>query len=461
MSKTKQVAKKEQSMAEVFMTKVITEFTGGDHSIALTQFQRRLAKNYFITLDAVLAKAEAGRLKKAEKWRDKIPVTWDHINMQKLAQDVVAVARIGLDPAQKNHINMIPYKNNTTKQYDIGFIEGYRGIELKSVKYGLDVPDAVIVKLVYSNDKFKSFMKSRSNDCESYDFEIVNDFDRGDVIGGFYYHIYIGNPEKNKLVVMTLEDIEKRKPRYASPEFWGGEKPKWENGKKTGMEPVEGWPKKMQWKTIYRAAYNDITIDSQKIDTDYIRMKEIEGSIAEYEVQAEIDEKANKEFIDIESGEVFDAEFTDKDRDQKGPPPVGANETIPESTQDTQGVPQPPAEKSEPEKSTDMPPEDKRTPGPQAKEEFGEENPIDTALRTGKEEKEQKQAEPKSSPKWVAELSKWLDDVSPEMRLACMTKIREDSFPKLCEGDQDKIVLHYNELQEGSQGQEQQPKREF
>ena len=39
--------------------------------------------------------------------------------------------RIGLDPSQKNHINPIPYKNNAKNKYDIGFIEGYRGIELK------------------------------------------------------------------------------------------------------------------------------------------------------------------------------------------------------------------------------------------------------------------------------------------------------------------------------------------
>lgn len=439
MLKTKQIAKKEPNMAEVFMTKVIAEFTGDDHSISLTQFQRRLAKNYFITLDAVLAKAEAGRLKKSENWRDKVPVTWDHVNMQKLTQDVVAVARIGLDPAQKNHINMIPYKNNTTKSYDIGFIEGYRGIELKSMKYGLDVPDAVIVHLKYSNDIFTPYFRDKDNKFDTYEFKVVNAFDRGEIEGGFYYHFYAENFAKNKLVVMTLEDIEKRKPRYASPEFWGGEKPVWKDGKKTEkMEPVEGWPKEMQWKTIYRAAYNDITIDSQKIDTDYMRMKEIEGSVAEYEVQAEIEREANKEFVDMTSGEVVDAEFTD-----------------------TTETPQPTAEKTEPEKDTETPPRDKEASELQTKEEFGEENVIDKALRTGKEEKEQKQAEPKAKPKFVEKLNRWLDDVKPEMRLACMEKIKEDSFPKLCEEDRDKTVVHYNELQEKSQGQEPHSEREF
>jgi recombination protein RecT len=404
MPKTKQIVKKEQSMAEVFMTKVITEFTGGDHSIALTQFQRRLAKNYFIILDAVLAKAEAGRLKKTEKWRDKTPITWDHVNMQKLAQDVVAVCRIGLDPAQKNHINMIPYKNNTTKLYDIGFIEGYRGIELKSVKYGLDVPDAVIVKLVYSNDKFQPLMKDWERDVEAYEFRVVDAFDRGHVIGGFYYHDYNDTPKKNKLVVMTLEDIEKRKPKYASSEFWGGEKPIWENGKKTGKtETIDGWHKEMQWKTVCRAAYNDITIDSQKIDTDYMRLKEIEGSVAEYEVQKEIDRDANKEFIDIESGEVADAEFTDEDQQKNA-----------------QETPRVPTEKTEPEKDTHQPPaEDKETPEPQesadSEEKKGQEpEPFDEELS----DKEKEDADIQEKKAFLEEAAKggYLEEAAKNMK---------------------------------------------
>jgi len=430
MTETTQLAKKEQNMAEVFMTQVITEFATGDSDVALTHFQKRLAKNYFVTLDAVLAKAEAGRLKKKEKWRDKVPATWDHINMQKLAQDVVAVCRIGLDPAQKNHISMIPYKNNTTKLYDVGFIEGYRGIELKSIKYGLDIPDAVIVELVYSSDKFQSYKKDNTNDQEGYDFDIVNDFNRGEIIGGFYYHQYTDRPEKNKLVVMTLEEIEKRKPRYASSEFWGGEKPKWENSKKVGTEKVEGWPKEMMWKTVYRAAYNNITIDSQKIDADYMRIKEIEGSVAKYAIQEDIDEKANKEFVDIDNttGEVVDAEFT-------------------------ADTPQPSPEEPEPEKGTSTPPENKEaakaqeSPAPDKK--FGAENTVDTALRTAKEEKEKAQREAeklRAKPKYVKELNDWLDGTKSELREACFQKIKTESFQKLVDDDRDKVIVHFNEL---------------
>lgn len=98
---------------------------------------------------------------------------------------------------------------------------------------------------------------------------------------------------------MTKKDIEKRKPDHASPEFWGGEKDKWENNKKVGTETVEGWYDKMAWKTIYRAAYGDITIDSQKIDDDYLRLKQMESDFAEAEVDEEIRENANGPIIDI------------------------------------------------------------------------------------------------------------------------------------------------------------------
>ena len=79
----------------------------------------------------------------------------------------------------------------------------------------------------------------------------------------------------------NIEDIEKRKPKYASAEFWGGEKDKWENGKKVGKESIAGWYHEMCWKTIYRAAYNSVTIDGKKIDQSFLRMAEIESGLPE------------------------------------------------------------------------------------------------------------------------------------------------------------------------------------
>lgn len=293
------LAKKEPTQSERFMTKVIAEFGSSVGEVALTNFQKRLAQNYFIALDAVLKAAEEKRLKKSERYRDPLPVTWANVNMDKLSRDVVAYARIGFDPSQPNHINLIPFKNNNTGKYDIVFLEGYRGIGLKAVKYGLDVPDHVTIELVYSNDYFVPIKKDANHPYEGYEFEIRNPFDRGTILGGFYFHSYTKTPEKNKLVMMTIKEIEKRKPDHASPEFWGGEKDKWESGKKVGTEKVDGWYEKMCWKTVYRAAFNDITIDSQKIDDDYLRLKQMESDFAEAEVEREINANANKNVIDI------------------------------------------------------------------------------------------------------------------------------------------------------------------
>ncbi|MBA1335890.1 MAG: hypothetical protein HPY66_1708 [Firmicutes bacterium] len=339
-AETKEIAKKEQSMSERFMNKVMLEFTSGVGEIALTNFQKRLAQNYFISLDASLKVAEEKRKKKDEKYRDALPVVWANVNMEALARNVVAYARIGLDPAQKNHINMVPYKNSATNKYDIGFVEGYRGLELKAVKYGLDEakPDHVIVELVYSKDKFKPIKKDHRHEYETFEFDVENPFDRGEIVGGFYYHLFKGSPEKNKLVTFTKKDIEKRKPPYASTEFWGGEKDvwKWDEKKqknvKTGeKEKVEGWYEKMCWKTIYRAAYSDITIDSQKIDDDYLRLKQMEESLADAKVAAEIAEYANSEVIDIEPEYV-----DDEPGPQEGPAPeTPATEDPPAGQVDT------------------------------------------------------------------------------------------------------------------------------
>ncbi|MFC4102879.1 recombinase family protein [Paenibacillus xanthanilyticus] len=294
-----QLAKVELSASERFMKKVVTEYSSGVGAVALTNFQQRLAQNYFVAIDAALKMAEEKRLKKRQN-QDPLAVAWQNVNMEKLSRDVVAMARIGFDPAQKNHINMVPFKNNTLGKYDITFVEGYRGMELKAKKYGLEIPDHVVVEVVYSTDRFKSIKKDRNNPYENYEFEITNEFDRGNVVGGFYYHIFNNAPEKNKLVTMNLKDIEKRKPQYASAEFWGGEKDVWKDGKKVGTEKVEGWYEKMVWKTISRAAYGDITIDSQKIDDDYMRLKQNEYEMTAAETAEEIRQNANRDAIDVD-----------------------------------------------------------------------------------------------------------------------------------------------------------------
>lgn len=237
---------------------------------------------------------ELKRMKTNEQYRDPLAFTWANVNMSQLAIDVITYSSVGLDPVQPNHINPIPFKNNGLNKYDITFIIGYKGTEIKAKKYGLEIPDDVIVELVYKNDKFKQIKKDITNRIENYQFEIVEDFNRGELVGGFYYHKFFNNPEKNKIRVFSKAEIDKRKPDHASAEFWGGEKDEYANGRKTGNKvQVEGWYDEMAYKTIYRAAYNAITIDSEKIDQNYLTVMKRENDRVPEQVAKQIKENAN------------------------------------------------------------------------------------------------------------------------------------------------------------------------
>jgi len=311
-TESKEIVIPKLTYSERFTNMVIQEFASNAGEIELTSFQKKLSQNFFIVLDSTLKDAEAKRLKKSEQYRDALAYTWENVNMQKLAVNVIAYSSVGLDPMQPNHINLIPYKNSSTNKYDFGFIIGYKGSELKAVKYGLNVPTSVVVELVRANDTFQEMKKDVHNKHESYVFKIENSFDRGEIVGGFYFHNFSGNPEKNKIKTYTLADLEKRKPKNASAEFWGGEKDEWKNGQRTGNKlKVEGWQEEMLYKTVYRAAYNAITIDSKKIDENYLAIIEKERDFTSEKVQEEVTEKANKEVLDIDAEDVT-TETTDE-----------------------------------------------------------------------------------------------------------------------------------------------------
>lgn len=291
--------------AERFTAKVMKEFGSTVGEIHVTDYQRQLVQGYFIAIDRALKSAEEERLRKNEKNKDhekydnNLPVTWGNVNLNDLALDVVHYARMGLDMMQENHLFPIPYKNNKTGKYDMTLMPGYNGIQYIAEKYAVEPPLAVTVELVYSTDTFRPIKKSAENQVENYEFAINNAFDRGEIIGGFGYIEY-ADPVKNKLVIMTKKDIEKRKPKYASANFWGGKQKVWENGKQVDQE-TDGWYEEMCLKTIKREIYSakHIPRDPKKIDDNYQYMKMREARIAELEAQDIIDANANGMVIDV------------------------------------------------------------------------------------------------------------------------------------------------------------------
>lgn len=326
MEKNEQVAKpatKNMAASERFTSAVIKEFSANAGTVELTVFQKKLIQNYFIKLDQSLQLAETKRLKTPEQNREQLAYKWENINMTALAQHVVGLSSVGLDPLQPNHVNLIPYKNGHTQKYDITPIIGYRGLGLKATKFGLEseVPNHVIIEVIYENDLFKPIKKSYDNLIEKYEFEIVDWKSRGAIVGGFYYHIFNSNPEKNRLRFFTLHDIEKRKPKYASAEFWGGEKTTYSGGKASGKEKIEGWFDEMVYKTIYRAAYNDITIDSQKINEQFINVFGDTSKTEFDEPETTFTEDVKHEIINETTATdvVFEIEATDKKEVSKKP----------------------------------------------------------------------------------------------------------------------------------------------
>ena len=298
-------AEAKPNAAERFTSKVMKEFGSTVGEIQVTDYQRQLVQGYFIAIDRALKSAEEERLRKNEKNKDhekydnNLPVTWGNVNLNDLALDVVHYARMGLDMMQENHLFPIPYKNNKTGKYDMTLMPGYNGIQYIAEKYAVEPPLAVTVELVYSTDTFRPIKKSAENRVENYEFAINNAFDRGEIIGGFGY-IEFADPVKNKLVIMTKKDIEKRKPKYASANFWGGKQKVWDNGKQVDQE-TDGWYEEMCLKTIKREIYSakHIPRDPKKIDDNYQYMKMREARIAELEAQDIIDANANGMVIDV------------------------------------------------------------------------------------------------------------------------------------------------------------------
>lgn len=305
-----ELQKQELTASERFTGMVMKEFQGNVGTLTLNEYQKQLIRGYFIGIDNALKKAEEARINKnswkstREEDKNNLPITWQNVNMNDLAIAVVHHAKLGLDMQISNHLNAIPYKNNKTNKYDIGFLKGYKGLEYIATQFSLYPIRNITIELTYSNDVFEIVNK---DNITRYNFVIKNPFDRGEIVGGFGYIQYV-DETRNKIITLSKKDIDKRKPAYAAAEFWGGEKDKWENGKKVGKEKIDGWYEEMARKTIARATYNAVPIDPKKVNESYAYVVERDDTayenIIEAQVEEEIDENANKEYIDIDTGEI-------------------------------------------------------------------------------------------------------------------------------------------------------------
>ena len=78
--------------------------------------------------------------------------------------------------------------------------------------------------------------------------------------------------------------------------------------KKVGKEKIEGWFEEMALKTISRHAYNAITIDSKKIDDNYLAIIQKDNEMKDAIIQNDVIANANKSSLDFEEAEVVEEE---------------------------------------------------------------------------------------------------------------------------------------------------------
>jgi recombination protein RecT len=298
------VAKAQPTQSERFTAMVVKEFganMGGQ--LELSKHQKRLSQHLFIAIDVALRNLE---VKRAEKNPNAATITWANTNMTKVAVDSVHRIELGLDALIPNHLHIIPYWNKRLEKYDLDLQVGYTGKDYYRRSVAVDKPVDIIYELVYSNDKFVPIKKSAKNPVESYEFEIVNPFDRGEVVGGFGYVMY-EKPEMNKLIIVTKRDFDKSKNKARGGTFWN--------------DHAEA----MQYKTIVNRVTSKLNIDPEKIGLAYA---EVEASEYEAQVEREVERNANQEVIDIEP-----------QAQEEAPPVNGAGQTITESAQEAAAGP--------------------------------------------------------------------------------------------------------------------------
>ena len=214
-------------------------------------------------------------------------IKWDEIDLNSLALDLAHKARLGLDMQMPNYLFPVPYRNKNGV-VTLTLLNGYKGDIHLAMKFAEENPLNIRAELVYDTDEFIPIKKGAGSPCDSYKFDIKNPFERGNIIGGFGYVEY-ADSAKNVLVIMSKADILKRKPSYASKEFWGT------------------WEEKMFLKTVIKETCRHISLDVDKVreyrDTlDYERSRELD--YAKAEAEAEISANAG-------TGDYIDAEFED------------------------------------------------------------------------------------------------------------------------------------------------------
>lgn len=273
--------KEELSLATRFTTAVTKAYADVAKGVIVTEYQNKLIANYFIEIDKALKASKQGYV-------------WKQVKMDDLSLAVAHLSRLGIDISLPHSVSFIPFRDGKTGMVNLVPCIGKGGYEFIAKKYGLDPPKHSTVELVYSNDEFIAYKKDATHEGDSYEFKIKNPFNRGTCVGGFGYLEY-EDKSKNKLIMMSLDDIMKRKPANADSTFWGGK----------NLDA-------MLEKTVAKKTFKSVTLDPDKVNNikdsfNFMDNEELVG--ASLEAKEDIQEhNSTGEYIDFDA---VDVEYVD------------------------------------------------------------------------------------------------------------------------------------------------------
>ena len=249
---TTAVTRREATPSERFSLAVERQYTGEIGQLQMTEYDKTLAQHLFVRIDAAFAEMNA------RKSGNDIPVSWNNVNMRKLAIDAVHRVQLGIDALIPGHLYPIAYFNGKTQQYDVDLRIGYKGELYYKMRASVKPVQDVRIELVYDTDEFTVYKKGVSCDLEGYDFRITNPFDRGTLVGGFGY-LAFEHAGDNVLVMLSKAEIERYRAssKAASGNFW------------------RDWYEQMAYKTIVHRLMDRIIIDPEKINVN--AMASVEG----------------------------------------------------------------------------------------------------------------------------------------------------------------------------------------
>jgi recombination protein RecT len=291
----KEVQERKPSHSERFQKAVTKEFSSlVGKSIDLDEHQKRLVQNLFVKVDIALNDFEADRIKKNQTNRS--PITWANVNMSKLAVDAVHTVRLGLDALVPNHVHPIPYWSTKNSSYDLDLRVGYKGQDYYRRQVAVKQPKDIRYELVYSTDHFKALKKTDGREIESYEFEVNEPFNRGDVVGGFGYIIF-DDPSENKLVVVSEDEFVKVKQVAKASNFWND------------------WGDKMRFKTLVHRVTDELQIDPKKANSSFHYVEKQENIFDDSDLD-DTPQLPEKQHLDID---IPDADYQEEPADREHP----------------------------------------------------------------------------------------------------------------------------------------------